>query len=352
MALRYRTPRELIDALDARVPEARTQCWDLLRPALERLMATWIERHGLHLDRELLGLHVLHFAETYLRTRPPGTFDAMSWNAFRAMAVVHVAQSAFRPLDGSQGLAGPGPLPESPGYQSEIFFRPYERLADAWFGGDWYAGWKRPDGSLWVLLADVTGHGYHAHLLACALPGVWQRCWADLTVPDPEPMQVLHVLHELLADCLPEGIFLECTLARLAPDGTVTVGPAGATRLLLRRAQAQHPDLVCLRGGWLGLRIPEAEDQQSWVLEDGDELLLATDGLFDQLEEFDWSEQVIGNARLFDAVRQLVEQALDQGPQRDDLTMVLVRRCILDAGPPAPASSEENLSSFSAGGSR
>jgi serine/threonine protein phosphatase PrpC len=107
-----------------------------------------------------------------------------------------------------------------------------------------------------------------------------------------------------------------------------------------------------MRGGWLGLRVPEAEDQQSWVLEDGDELLLATDGLFDQLEEFDWSGQVIGHGRLFDAVRQLVEQALALGPQRDDLTMVLVRRCPRPVTPLGPASSEENLSSFSAGGSR
>ena len=53
-------------------------------------------------------------------------------------------------------------------------------------------------------------------------------------------------------------------------------------------------------------------------------------------DELDWSGQVAGNGRLFTAVRQLVEQALAREAQRDDLTVVLLRRVRRDGlgGPP------------------
>jgi Stage II sporulation protein E (SpoIIE) len=324
MESRYGTPRELVAGLNGRETRARIQYWELLRTPLEGLMSTWAREHGHHLDRDLLTLNALHLAETHLRSVALATFDGMSWNAFRAMAVLSVARSAFRPLDGERGLDGPGPLPSSRAYHSETYFRPYQRLADAWFGGDWYVGREGADGSLWVFLADVTGHGYHAHLLACGLPDVWRRCWDEVRKPDPEPAHVLTLMHDLLSDCLPDGIFLECTLVRLGADGRVTVAPAGGTRLLIRRGGMQT-DLYYLRGAWLGLRPPELADQRSWMLEDGDELLLATDGVFDQLEG-DWSGTLADDVPLFDAVRRLVEDAIAGAPQRDDLTMVFVRR--------------------------
>ena len=45
---------------------------------------------------------------------------------------------------------------------------------------------------------------------------------------------------------------------------------------------APRADLLKLRGTWLGLRAPTARDQQTWRLDAGDELLLGTDGMFDQ----------------------------------------------------------------------
>src|SRR5262249_32743556 len=146
------------------------------------------------------------------------------------------------------------------------------------FGGDWYAGRRNDDGSLWVLLADVTGHGYYAYLVASSLPAVWQRCWNAHPDHVPEPADLLETMHELVSDCLPEGVYVECTLARLDAEGRVTVSPAGATRLLLRR-DAGEPNLVKLRGSWLGFRAPERDEQHTLELEDGDELILATDGI-------------------------------------------------------------------------
>jgi hypothetical protein len=341
MALRYRTPEELVEALQGRAPGGRAQLRELLYEPLARLMDGLRARHALDEDRDLLARHALHAAETYLRTRPLGAFTGMSWGAFRGAVLLQVGKLALEPYGGQPGSAGgPQPLPESALYHCQTYFLPYQRLGRHAFGGDWFGGLQADDGSLWVILADITGHGYHAYLLACGLPGVWQHSWTALGSPAPQPAEVLAAMHHLLADCLPDGVFLECTLARLGPDGAVTVVPAGGTRLLLRRGRSDRADLLKLRGTWLGLMPPCPADQHCWVLAQGDELLLATDGVFDQLEEHLGAEAVPlpEQGNLFEAVQALLEQALAQLPQRDDLTMVLLRR----AGPGAAGEHRHN----------
>src|SRR5262245_43295740 len=216
MERRYRTPRELVEALHARAPAARAQLWGLLRAPVARLLAEFGARHGLDEDLELLTRHALHSAETYLRTRPPEEFRGIGWTAFHGAVLLQLGKVAFQPFGRGRpdAPAGPDALPECPAYHVQALFLPYARLGKHWFGGDWYAGRQGPDGTLWVIVADITGHGYYAYLLACGLPGVWQRCWATLPAR-AEPADVLGAMHDFLCDCLPEGFFVECTLVRL-----------------------------------------------------------------------------------------------------------------------------------------
>jgi hypothetical protein len=329
MEPRYRTPQELVEGLQGRGGGARAQMWQLLRDPLHHLMGELITRHGLDEDQDLLTRHALHSAETTLRSRPASGFAGMSWRAFRGSVLVEMARLALNPHGGgSFSPAGLLPLPESPAYQYRTFSRPYSRLGDSFFGGDWVTGRHLEDGSLWLLLADVTGHGYYAYLLACGLPALWQRCWSRYPEPPAEPADLLAAMHEILADCMPEGIYLECTLVRLLQGGEVTVVPAGGIRLVVRSG-AGRPSLVKLRGAWLGLRAPSLDEQCTLALSHGDELLLATDGVFDQLEDDGGPDVVLEpnpDESLFDNVRELLERSLQRGPQRDDITMVLVRR--------------------------
>jgi hypothetical protein len=326
----YRTPRELVEGLHARAPEARAALRDLLGQALGRLMGELCVRHGLEQERDVLTLHALHLAETWLRVRPVAELEGMAWAAFRAAVLLHVAKQAAQPYGGAgpASPAGPQPLPDSPQYQSATLFLPYERVGTYRYGGDWFAGRHADDGSLWVIVADVTGHGYHAYLLACCLPGVWQRCWSAQPSASPEPADLLAAMHDLLADSLPDGVFLECTLARLGPDGSTTVAPAGGTRLLLQRGG--ETGLVKLRGAWLGLRPPGREEQHLVALASGDELVLATDGVFDQLEDEGGFDAVLVGPSLgqtlFERVSLMLDRSLEKAPQKDDLTMVQLRR--------------------------
>ncbi len=156
------------------------------------------------------------------------------------------------------------------------------------------------------------------------------------------PAELLATMHELLEDCLPDGVYVECTLVRLHPDGEVVAAPAGGSRLLLSRRRQEETVLLKLRGTWLGLSAPSPSDQQSWRLEDGDELLLATDGVFDQLHEEEDNDLVdrliraIGQDGLFPCVRGLLREALERTPQKDDITMVLLRRRMRVPGATSP----------------
>ncbi len=328
MEPQYPTPMALVEALQQRGRGARDQLWEWLREPFGLLMRQLADRHRrADAARDRTTHHALHLAETYLRTRPAADYQDQSWAAFRAALLLHVGKLAYVPFGGQNGpVHGPAPLPESDVYQNRTLFLPHERVGGQAFGGDWFGGLQADDGALWVMIADVTGHGYAAYLLASALPSVWQKCWE--TAGPCQPADLLGAMHRLLEECLPDGVFVECTLARLGTDGTVTVAPAGGTRFLLRRAG--RVELVKLRGGWLGLLPPSAKDQHTLTLAAGDEVLLGTDGFFDQLAALGESagdlRRVSPLRSLFDHANELLRQALKKTPQEDDVTLVLLRR--------------------------
>lgn len=331
------TPKDLVEALQRGHPSAREELRQRLGDGLRRLLDVLRLRRGLRHDPGLLFRNVLHSLAVALRTRPLAEFDGMGWDAFLAALLVQAGKLTLEPFGGSllkpgpvvphSPAPGPSPLPICPVYHSETYFLPFEQVGAHRFGGDWYAGRHGPDGSLWVIVADVTGHGYYAYLLAATLPHLWSLCW-EAGEPK-EPAELLQRLHHRLEESLPEGVYVEATLARLRPDGQVVVAPGGGIRLLLRQRTQMRVALMRLRGGWLGFMAPSAHDQHSWALAEGDELLLGTDGLFDQVEAIlarDLGEHLSGAPGLFRAMERLLRDALERHPQKDDITLVLLRK--------------------------
>ncbi len=332
MTLSERSPAELIEALHEREEGAGGLLGEWFHEPVVRLMTEIARRHGLRHDPEILAERALHGLATYLRACPPGEFDGMSARAFRAAVLAHVAKVALTPFGtpATDGATGPGPLPACPTYESETLYLPYERVGAQRFGGDWIGGAGAGDGSLWVFLADVTGHGYYAHLLAANLFAVWQSCWDGLPPDCDRPVELLHRLHTFLEGCLPEGVFVEACLARLAPGGQAVIASAGGTRLLLREGERGETALHTLRGRWLGLTPPDEGDQWACALATGDELLLGSDGLFDQLGLSGRPGEVaaadLPGGSLLGGVRRAVYAALREAPQRDDISAVALRR--------------------------
>jgi serine phosphatase RsbU (regulator of sigma subunit) len=333
---RHSTPEALVEALHNRDEAARAQLREWLGDPVERLMQQLQTRHDLPHRLDRLTHHALHAAETYLRTRSPADFRSMNIPAFRGSVLIQVARQVVQPFGGGQDgrSIAPEPLPQAEGYDFRTVFLPSEKVGSFSFGGDWFGGRRSADGTLWLIVADVTGHGYAAYLLANTLPIVWRKCWTDSRLDTVDPADVLAAMHDLLRDCLPEDVYVECTLLRLTPNGRVTVAPAGGSRLLLRQRGPDRIDLLKLRGLWLGFERPLIEDQHTCTLKAGDELLLGTDGVFDQLLDYVGSGKdlvpvvaaAIRERGLSDAVEEVLQLALKTEPQKDDITVVTIRR--------------------------
>jgi Stage II sporulation protein E (SpoIIE) len=336
MESQFATPAALVEGLLGRADGARPRFQDWLRGPVRRLMEELKDRHRLEHTLDRMTEHALHAAEAFVRMRPAGSFEGMSVAAFRAAVLLHVAKQVAQPFGRRpEGEAPePDPLPPCEGYECQTVFLPYEKVGSFWFGGDWYGGRVAADGALWLMVADITGHGYCAYLMANTLPSIWQACWSDGQPDDPEPSDVLGAMHDLLGDCLPDGVYAECTLARLSTDGRVTVAPAGGSRLLVYSKNAKRLDMLRLRGIWLGLDRPLAADQQTCTLEEGDELVVGTDGIFDQLIDLEGGssgltrllESRLKEGDLSGAMKDVLQRALHGQKQKDDITLVMVRR--------------------------
>jgi hypothetical protein len=348
MEARYATPKDLVEALHRRGAGAREQLCQWLREPVRHLTEEIVRQHQMPQDPDQLTSRALHSAEMFLRTRKPAEFEGMSRRAFEGTVLFFFAKVLSRPSGGESGQGPePEPLPDCPAYQGQALFLPYERVGGQCFGGDWFGGSTAADGALWVMVADVTGHGYYAYLLASNLPSLWRMCWDELPPAGGNPTDLLGAMHGALEACLPEGTFVEATLARLRPGGEATVAPAGGSRLLLRGKGQGRINLCTVRGTWLGLCAPEPQDQQTWSLDVGDELVMASDGLFDQVQAWRPAADFVanldacgdGSVCLFDVVRQVLHQAVQACAQVDDITVVALQRRERTDGPPATPTS-------------
>jgi sigma-B regulation protein RsbU (phosphoserine phosphatase) len=262
----------------------------------------------------------------WIRSRGEAEFRAMSFKVFRAR-VIYAMTKMLRepsPLSPSKEPVRET-IPGSPHYQIDSLYRPCGQV-----GGDWLGGELQDDATVWILVADVCGKGHPASIVARGLPLLWRISPAnDLRRRKCEPIELLDLLGRELVRCLPDGVFVEATAARLDPSGNAAVGAAGLTRVIFRRHGTCFIALQQFGGHFLGIDIPEERSQQSWQLDPGDELLLATDGFYDQptgdgrvAENLAAIDPHHHEPSLLDTAHALLKRVWADHPQFDDTTLV------------------------------
>src|SRR5262249_36301910 len=158
--------------------------------------------------------------------------------------------------------------PVAEAYELWAYTTPLDRV-----GGDWWDFDAEPGSVLWVIVGDVTGHGYPAYLLAAGLPHLWHsRPIAELRAGACEPRELLGALGRELEAVLPDDLFVEAALGRFSPSGEAVLAAAGGVCPVLRRSGLPRAEVLTLRGCFLGLEWGD-RDQCAWSLEAGDELL-------------------------------------------------------------------------------
>ncbi|RCK79304.1 MAG: Serine phosphatase RsbU, regulator of sigma subunit [Candidatus Ozemobacter sibiricus] len=201
-------------------------------------------------------------------------------------------------------------------------------------GGDYFDYVAEADGSLTVLLGDVSGHGVPASLImamakATVLAARRQR------VPTAE---LLATLNEVIHSTMDKRVFLPMTLIRTgAGAGELEIFNCGHTYPYLRTVDGRLRDLAA-RGFPIGIRPNVKVEPRRLVLQPGERLLCYTDGLAESLSRakgrsgFDellphlirWSGEPLEQA-----ARRLVEghPCVQAGhPRPDDFTVIVLER--------------------------
>jgi hypothetical protein len=219
-------------------------------------------------------------------------------------------QAVAQELEQAQQLQQRVLVPEnlhSPFFSVEAEYRPAQTV-----GGDFFQTLAKPDGSLLVVIGDVSGKGISAAMLVAVLVGAI-RTRADESY---DPASMLTMLNHRLVG-RSGGHFATCLAAELRPNGSMRLANAGHLPPYLNGKELGLEGSLPL--GVIGETEPSV---QTFTLQSGDHLTFLTDGV---VEAMNPANQLFGFDRTRDISGQsaaaIVEQAQTFG-QEDDITVL------------------------------
>jgi hypothetical protein len=189
----------------------------------------------------------------------------------------------------------------------EAEYRPAQTV-----GGDFFQTLEKPDGTLLVVIGDVSGKGVSAAMLVAVLVGAI-RSHAHFS---SDPVSMLAMLNERMQG-RSGGHFATCVAAELRPDGTMRIANAGHLPPYLNGGEMD------LEGSLpLGVADEAEYPVQTFRLKPGDRVTFMTDGV---VEATSATHELFGFERTREISREgaaeIVARAQSFG-QEDDITVV------------------------------
>jgi serine phosphatase RsbU (regulator of sigma subunit) len=227
----------------------------------------------------------------------------------------------------------PKELPVIPGWQLSAFWQPARAV-----GGDFYDFIPFPDGSLGLIIGDVSGKGMPAALIMATTRTLLR--FAALNEAEKQlvhPGKVLAAVNEIGCLEIPAKMFVTCLFAVVnLESGQIRFANAGHTLPF----QCSPGGVTELRatGMPLGLLPGMRYEERETTLAVGDSLFLCTDGL---VEAHNPQKEMYGLRRLqmqlaagnqgsslqiAAVMAQLTEFTGSDGEQEDDMTCVVLQR--------------------------
>jgi sigma-B regulation protein RsbU (phosphoserine phosphatase) len=165
-------------------------------------------------------------------------------------------------------------------------------------GGDYYDYFRREDGVVDMVIADVSGHSIGAALLMVEARSVLCAQVHSFTSPG----DILVSLNEILYEDLNQaGLFITLFYVKYDPlTRTLTYSNAGHVLPLISRASETSCWELDSEGLILGVRKTVAFEEKQLQMRAGDVLLLYTDGI---IEARNIAGELFGVARLCDILR-------------------------------------------------
>ncbi|HEX3986741.1 MAG TPA: SpoIIE family protein phosphatase [Acidobacteriaceae bacterium] len=203
-----------------------------------------------------------------------------------------------------QALLVPSAAPETPGFRVDSMYRPASEV-----GGDFYQILPSQDGSLLVVVGDVSGKGLQAAMTVSTIVGALRGCALR------QPGAILAYLNRILGG-MTSG-FTTCLCARIAPDGAMSVANAGHLAPYRNGEELELPP-----GLPLGLAADAEYEETTLQLKPVDTLTFLSDGVVEARN---------GNGELFGFERtlrisgqsaQAIAEAAQRFGQEDDITVL------------------------------
>jgi sigma-B regulation protein RsbU (phosphoserine phosphatase) len=198
--------------------------------------------------------------------------------------------------------------------------------------GDLYDFFPFPPTHLGILIGDVSGKGAAAALYAALVAGLLR----NQVRPDLSPAQLLEAADRGLLARRIEARYVTALYAQWYPQGRrLLLTNAGQPLPLIRRGG--HVEYLAAAGVPLGLLEGASYDQTELLLEPGDLLLLASDGITEtqsdfgeeygirRLREFVESHSDASANELLEAIFADVQAFSAGRRQRDDRTVIVVK---------------------------
>lgn len=226
----------------------------------------------------------------------------------------------------------PRRMPQVLGYDLAGWSRPADET-----GGDCLDFLLLPDGRLAVTLADVSGHGVGPALIMAETRALLRALAPVAGTPD----ETLRRANTYLSDDLTSGRFVTTFFGMLDPTAHVLrFASAGHGPLLWYEAAKGEVRATDATGLPLGLMEPaDVEAGEPFPMAPGDMGIFLTDGFMEAQDPGGQffgverlSELIVANARreaceLITVLEREVTRFVAGGPQLDDLTGVIVKRC-------------------------
>ena len=225
----------------------------------------------------------------------------------------------------------PRSTPQRAGWEFAARWEPAREVA-----GDYYDFiLDHPDGSVGLVIADVSDKGMAAALFMALTRSVVRAC----TMAAASPAEAILQANRLICADSGNGMFVTLFYGRLDPaTGRLTYVNAGHNPPLLFTAGQGQPAALTRTGMALGVFPDLAYEQRTVQLAPGDWLFLYTDGVTDAVNA---AEQRYDQAELVETLAQQrhlgadeILASLDRSlcafvgdqPPFDDITMVLLKR--------------------------
>jgi sigma-B regulation protein RsbU (phosphoserine phosphatase) len=211
----------------------------------------------------------------------------------------------------------PQKLDELPGYKVETLYKPFRDV-----GGDYFDVIELPHNRTLFAVADVSGKGMAAALLAANL----QALVRTIANVQPDPLAMAGQINKHLSRYTPADRFATAVFIVLSRDsGELTYVNAGHNAPIVYGSGSTT--FLEASGMPLGLFTDAEYELGTAVIPPGGGLLLFTDGLTDSIPGKDPAERLCGvladnSGRTMATLESLVDPKLNE----DDITILLLKR--------------------------